>query len=33
LSHFDQRAAAGEFDVVGVRGDGEDVEFHGEASE
>jgi len=32
LSHFDQRAPAGEFDVVGMRGDGENVEFHGGSS-
>jgi hypothetical protein len=33
LRHFDQRAAAGEFHVVGMGGDGENVEFHGKASE
>ena len=32
LRHFEQRAAAGEFNVVRVGGDRENVEFHGEAS-
>src|SRR5438552_2828632 len=29
LRGFEQRAAAGQLDVVGMRGDGEDVEGHG----
>jgi hypothetical protein len=33
FSHFDQGTATSEFDVVGVRGDGENVEFHGDASD
>ena len=32
LGHFDQRATAGEFNVVWMRCDGKNVEFHGEAS-
>src|SRR6202035_4508643 len=33
MRHFDEGATAGEFDVVGVGGNGENVEFHGAASD
>ena len=28
LRHFEERAAAGEFDVIGMGGDGEQIEMH-----